>query len=67
MASHPRGLVGVHHAPSASASALHSRRYDGEPRPSAERLPGSLSKNLVMLAAIYLLYTLEARRWNTWS
>jgi hypothetical protein len=28
---------------------------------------GPLSKNLVMLAAIYLLYTLEARRWNTWS
>jgi uncharacterized protein YbjT (DUF2867 family) len=26
---------------------------------------GPLSKNLVMLAAIYLLYTLEARRWNT--
>lgn len=28
---------------------------------------GPLSKNLVMLAAIYLLYTLEARRWNTSS
>lgn len=28
---------------------------------------GPLSKNLVMLAAIYLLYTLERRRWNTWS
>nr|WP_298724190.1 SDR family oxidoreductase [uncultured Steroidobacter sp.] len=26
---------------------------------------GPLSKNLVMLAAIYLLYTLEGRRWNT--
>jgi len=26
---------------------------------------GPLSKNLVMLAAIYLLYTLDARRWNT--
>lgn len=26
---------------------------------------GPLSKNLVMLAAIYLLYTQEARRWNT--
>lgn len=26
---------------------------------------GPLSKNLVMLAAIYMLYTLEARRWNT--
>jgi uncharacterized protein YbjT (DUF2867 family)/uncharacterized membrane protein YphA (DoxX/SURF4 family) len=28
---------------------------------------GPLSKNLVMLAAIYLLYTLEPRRWNTSS
>jgi uncharacterized protein YbjT (DUF2867 family) len=28
---------------------------------------GPLSKNLVMLAAIYLLYTLEGRRWNTSS
>lgn len=28
---------------------------------------GPLSKNLVMLAAIYLLYTREGRRWNTWS
>lgn len=28
---------------------------------------GPLSKNLVMLAAIYLLYTLEARPWNTSS
>jgi len=28
---------------------------------------GPLSKNLVLLAAIYLLYTLEARRWNTSS
>lgn len=28
---------------------------------------GPLSKNLVMLAAIYLLYTLETRRWNTSS
>ncbi|WP_129647408.1 NAD(P)H-binding protein [Peristeroidobacter agariperforans] len=28
---------------------------------------GPLSKNLVMLAAIYLLYTLESRRWNTSS
>jgi hypothetical protein len=28
---------------------------------------GPLSKNLVMLTAIYLLYTLEARRWNTSS
>jgi uncharacterized protein YbjT (DUF2867 family) len=28
---------------------------------------GPLSKNLVMLAAIYMLYTLEARRWNTSS
>jgi hypothetical protein len=28
---------------------------------------GPLSKNLVMLAAIYLLYSLEARRWNTSS
>lgn len=28
---------------------------------------GPLSKNLVMLAAIYLSYTLEARRWNTSS
>lgn len=26
---------------------------------------GPLSKNLVLLAGIYLLYTLEARRWNT--
>jgi uncharacterized protein YbjT (DUF2867 family) len=26
---------------------------------------GPLSKNLVMLAAIYFLYVLEARRWNT--
>ncbi len=28
---------------------------------------GPLSKNLVMLAAIYLIYTLEPRRWNTSS
>lgn len=28
---------------------------------------GPLSKNVVMLAAIYLLYTLEARRWTTSS
>lgn len=28
---------------------------------------GPLSKNLVMLAAIFLLYTLEPRRWNTSS
>lgn len=28
---------------------------------------GPLSKNVVMLAAIYLLYTLEPRRWNTSS
>lgn len=28
---------------------------------------GPLSKNLVMLAAIYFLYTLEPRRWNTSS
>ncbi|HEY0683803.1 MAG TPA: NAD(P)H-binding protein [Steroidobacter sp.] len=28
---------------------------------------GPLSKNLVMLAAIYMLYTLEAPRWNTSS
>ena len=28
---------------------------------------GPLSKNLVMLAAIYLLYVLEPRRWNTSS
>ncbi|HEY0940046.1 MAG TPA: NAD(P)H-binding protein [Steroidobacter sp.] len=28
---------------------------------------GPLSKNLVMLAAIYMLYTLEGRRWNTSS
>jgi hypothetical protein len=28
---------------------------------------GPLSKNLVMLAAIYSLYTLEPRRWNTSS
>jgi uncharacterized protein YbjT (DUF2867 family) len=28
---------------------------------------GPLSKNLVMLAAIYLLYTLEPRQWNTSS
>lgn len=28
---------------------------------------GPLSKNVVMLAAIYLLYKLEARRWNTSS
>lgn len=28
---------------------------------------GPLSKNLVMLVAIYMLYTLESRRWNTSS
>lgn len=28
---------------------------------------GPLSKNMVMLAAIHLLYTQEARRWTTWS